>query len=123
MPTIPLISIIDDDDSVRDSMVDFVQSCGFRAQSFPSAESFLGSNHVNDSSCLILDVRMPGMSGLALQRRMAAGNGRTPIIFVTSFRDDAARSQALGAGAVDFLYKPCREEDLLKAIDVALKRA
>ena len=90
-------------------------------QSFSSAEAFLNSNQLHDTACLILDVRMPGMSGLGLQRQLIAIDCRIPIIFITSHGDDDARTRALDAGAVEFLYKPFREEALLKAIDSALK--
>ncbi len=117
---IPLISIVDDDDSLRNSLDNLIRSVGFRAQGFSSAEAFLNSSHVHDSACLILDVRLPGLSGLELQRRIVGASRRTPIIFITAHADDDAREQALQAGAVDFLHKPFREEALLKAIDSAL---
>ena len=81
------------------------------------------SNHARETACLILDVRMPGMNGLELQRQIVAANWQIPIIFMTSHTDDEARAQALAAGAVAFLYKPCREDDLLHAIDAALKQS
>jgi len=115
-----LISIVDDDDSFRNSLNNLIRSVGFRAQGFSSAEAFLNSNQLHDTACLILDVRMPGMSGLELQRQLVATNCRIPIVFITSHGDDDARARALEAGAVDFLYKPFREETLLKAIDSAL---
>ena len=120
MSATPLISIVDDDDSLRNSLNNLIRSVGFRAQGFSSAEAFLNSNQLHDTACLILDVRMPGMSGLDLQRQMVANNSRIPIVFITSHGDDNARARALEAGAVDFLYKPFREEALLKAIDSAL---
>ena len=120
MSGVPLISIVDDDDSLRKSLDNLIRSVGFRAQGFPSAEAFLSSNQANDTAYLILDVRMPSMSGLDLQRQMLASNWCIPIIFITSHADDDARARALDAGAVDFLYKPFREEDLLNAIDAAL---
>jgi FixJ family two-component response regulator len=120
MSDVPLISIVDDDDSLRNSLDNLIRSVGFRARGFSSAEAFLSSNQAHDTSCLILDVRMPGMSGLDLQRQMLASNWCIPIIFITSHADDDARARALDAGAVDFLYKPFREEDLLNAIDAAL---
>jgi len=120
MSAAPLISIVDDDDSLRNSLNNLIRSVGFRAQGFSSAEAFLHSNQLHDTACLILDVRMPGMSGLDLQRQMVADNSRIPIVFITSHGDDNARTRALEAGAVDFLYKPFREEALLKAIDSAL---
>ena len=120
MSAAPLISIVDDDDSFRNSLNNLIRSVGFRAQGFSSAEAFLNSNQLHDTACLILDVRMPGMSGLELQRQLVATNCRIPIVFITSHGDDDARARALEAGAVDFLYKPFREETLLKAIDSAL---
>ena len=120
MSTVPLISIVDDDDSLRNSLNNLIRSVGFRAQGFPSAEAFLNSSELHDTACLILDVRMPGMSGLDLQRQLVATNSPIPIVFITSHGDDDAQARALEAGAVAFLYKPFREEALLKAIDSAL---
>jgi len=122
MPGVPLISIVDDDDALRNSLDDLIRSLGFRTQGFPSAEAFLNSNYVHDTACLIVDVRMPGMDGLELQCRIIVNNWRIPIIFITSHADDVARERALEAGAVAFLYKPFHEEELLNAIDAALKR-
>jgi len=123
MPGVPLISIVDDDDAVRNSLDDLIRSIGFRTRGFPSAEAFLSFNHARDTACLILDVRMPGMNGIDLQRQIVAGNWPIPIIFITSHADDDARARALQAGAVAFLYKPFREEELLNAIDAALKHS
>jgi FixJ family two-component response regulator len=122
MSAASLISIVDDDDSLRNSLNNLIRSVGFRVQGFPSAEAFLNSNQLHDTACLILDVRMPGMSGLDLQRQLLSADRRIPIIFITSHGDGDARARALEAGAVDFLYKPFREEALLKAIDAALNR-
>jgi FixJ family two-component response regulator len=121
MPRIPLISIVDDDDAIKSSLENLIRSVGLRAQGFSSAQAFLGSNQVHETGCLILDVRMPGMSGLELQRQMIVANSRMPIIFITAHRDDDRRAQALEAGAVAFLYKPFYEEELLNALDAALK--
>ncbi len=121
MTGVPLISIVDDDDFFRNSLDNLIRSVGFRVQGFSSAEAFLNSDQVRDTACLILDVRMPGMSGLELQRRIVAANWRIPIIFTTSYTDGEA--QALEAGAVDYLHKPFREEDLINAIDAALKHS
>jgi FixJ family two-component response regulator len=123
MPSVPLMAIVDDDDSLRTSLDNLIRSVGFRVHGFASAEAFLRSNHTRETACLILDVRMPGMDGLELQRQMVAANWQIPIIFITSHVDDEARARALDAGAVAFLYKPCREEDLLQAIDAALTRS
>jgi len=119
----PLISIVDDDVALRNSLDDLIRSNGFPTQGFASAEEFMGSNQARDTACLILDVRMPGMSGLDLQRQIVATNLRIPIIFVTAHANDDARARALRGGAVAFLYKPFREEELLDAIGAALKRS
>jgi len=121
MPSVPLIAIVDDDDALRNSLDNLLRSVGFRVQGFSSAETFLQANRVHETACLILDVRMAGMNGLELQRQLVEANWRIPIIFVTAYADDDARERALAAGAVAFLYKPCREEDLLSAIDATLK--
>ena len=121
MPRIPLISIIDDDGALRSSLENLIRSVGLRAQGFSSAEAFLRSKQLHETGCLILDVRMPGMSGLELQRQMAMANSHMPIIFMTAHEDDDRRRQALEAGAVAFLHKPFYEEELLNAIDAALK--
>jgi FixJ family two-component response regulator len=123
MPSIPLIAIVDDDDALRNSLDNLLRSVGFRVQGFSSAEAFLQANQAHETACLILDVRMAGMNGLELQRQLVAANWRIPIIFVTAYADDDARERALAAGAVAFLYKPCREEDLLSAIDATLKHS
>ena len=123
MLRVPLISIVDDDDALRISLENLIRSIGWRVQGFSSAEAFLRSNQAHQTGCLILDVRMPGMNGLDLQRQMVAADWRIPIIFITSHADDGARARALNAGAVDFLYKPFREEELVHAIDAALKHS
>lgn len=121
MPRNPLISIVDDDEALRSSLENLIRSVGWRAQGFCSAEAFWGSNQVQETGCLILDVRMPGLGGLELQRRMVAANSHLPIIFISAHEDDDRRRQALGAGAAAFLYKPFYEEELLNAIEAALK--
>jgi FixJ family two-component response regulator len=123
MPSVSLIAIVDDDDALRTSLDNLLRSVGFRAHGFASAEAFLRSDHARETACLILDIRMPGMNGLELQRQMIAADWQIPIIFITSHVDDEARARALDAGAVAFLYKPCREDDLLQAIDVALQQS
>src|SRR5215468_10443854 len=109
MAGVPLIVIVDDDDSLRMSLDNLIRSVGFRTQSFSSAEAFLSANQKHDTACLILDVRMPGMSGLELQRQLVAASVCIPIIFITAHADVDARAQALAAGAVDFLRKPFHE--------------
>jgi FixJ family two-component response regulator len=121
MPGIPLISIVDDDDAHRSSLENLIRSVGLRTQGYSSSEAFLSSNHVPETRCLVLDVRMPGMSGPELQRHMAVAKLPIPIIFITAHEDDAQRTQALEAGAVAFLHKPFYEDELLHAIDTALK--
>lgn len=122
MPRVPLIAIVDDDDSLGSSLENLIRSVGFRARAFASAEAFLTWGQARDAACLILDVRMPGMNGLDLQRQMMTGNWRVPIVFITSHADDHAKARALEDGAVAFVYKPCREEDLLNAIEAALRQ-
>jgi len=123
MATSPLISIVDDDDSLRNSLANLVRSAGFRSQGFSSPDAFLSSKQARETACLILDVRMPAMNGLDLQRHLLAADWRLPIIFITSHADNEARARALEAGAVDFLYKPCREEELLSALEAALHKS
>jgi len=121
MANLPLISVVDDDDSVRESLSGLIRSVGFGVMVFASAEEFLNSNHLSDTDCLILDVRMPGINGLELQRRLAASHMAIPVIFITAHGDEEARVRALNGGAVDYLLKPFSEEALLSAIDAALK--
>ena len=116
-----LISIVDDDDSLRLSLTSLIRSVGFQALSFASAEAFLSSTQARDSQCLIVDVRMSGMNGLELQRHIVAANWRLPIIFITSHVDDGVRAAALEAGAEEFLYKPFRGDELLNAMEAALR--
>lgn len=115
-----LISIVDDDESIREAIQSLLRSVGFCAKTFASAEQFLQSDQMETTACLILDVRMPGMSGLELQRRLMATQCRIPIVFVTAHGDEEARSRALQEGAVEFLLKPFSEEALLNAIQAAL---
>jgi FixJ family two-component response regulator len=117
----PLISIVDDDDALRSSLENLIRSVGWRVKCFSSAEAFLTSNQVDETGCLILDVRLRGMSGLELQHRMVVANSRMPIIFITAHADDDRRRHALEAGAVAFLHKPFYQDELLNAIDAALK--
>jgi len=117
----PLISIVDDDEPLRSSLENLIRSVGFRVQGFSSAEAFLRSNQVQTTDCLILDVRMPGMSGPRLQRDLRSESADLPIIFITAYQNPDVRAQVLEAGAVAFLYKPFYEEDLLDAINAALR--
>ena len=121
MANLPLISVVDDDESVRESLSGLIRSVGFGVMVFASAEEFLSSNRLLDTDCLILDVRMPGMNGLELQRRLATSHMSIPVIFITAHGDEEARVRALNGGAVEYLLKPFSEEALLSAIDAALK--
>ena len=122
MPDFPIISIVDDDESVRLAIKSLLNSMGLTAHLFASAEDFLQSPHVIDTSCLILDVQMPNMSGIELQRHLISQGVRTPIIFITAFPEDRIRTKLLNAGAVCFLSKPFDEQILLECLDKALKR-
>jgi FixJ family two-component response regulator len=119
-----LVCIVDDDASMADSTRFLVRSFGFRAEAFLSAQEFLDSGLVEETRCLILilDLRMPGMDGLELQRNLASANRRIPIIFVSARANDDERIQAIAAGAVDFLRKPFSEDALFNAIQAALNR-
>ena len=121
MSETPLISVVDDDESVRRSISRLMKSAGFRAENFASAEDFIRSGRAKDSACLILDLQMPGMDGLQLQRHLAAAGYRIPIIFITGHSDETKQAQAIQAGAVRFLCKPFNEEDLFDGIRLALK--
>jgi len=117
----PLISIVDDDAFVREATADFLTSLGYQACTFASAEQFLASEHLKDTSCVITDLRMPGLSGLDLQSRLFAGGRKTPVIFITAYPKEQDRSRALSAGAVAFLNKPFEEAALISSIEVALQ--
>ena len=115
-PDASLISIVDDDESVREAITSLLRSAGFKAESFASAEKFLRSPVLEETACLILDVRMPGVSGPELQRRLATESRRIPIIFMTAHGDQGLQAEVMRAGAVDFLPKPFSEEALLRAV-------
>ena len=118
----PLISVVDDDESIRESLPDLIREFGFSVRAFSSAEEFLESANRRHAACLILDVRLPGMSGIALQRALAEANDALPIIFVTAHGDAALREALLKAGAFGFLNKPVRSDALLKEIHAALQK-
>ena len=109
-----LISIVDDDESIRRTTTLLIESFGFQAAGFESAENFLKSGHLHETSCLIVDVQMPGMNGLQLQSHLAAAGLQIPIIFITAYDDKGSRQQAMQAGAVAFLGKPFTDEILLR---------
>jgi FixJ family two-component response regulator len=116
-----LVSIVDDDDSVRKSLGRLFKSAGFRVETFPSAEDFLKFGSQLETACLILDLRLTGMSGLDLQRQLAGESTRIPIIFVSAHNEEEARAQALQGGAVAFLGKPVNDKTLLDVVYSALK--
>jgi len=117
----PSIAIVDDNLSVRRAIANLVESAGFEAHTFASAEEFLKARPNCDTECLILDMRMPGMCGLELQSELLARNDRIPIIFMSAHGDDSARAQGLNAGAVAFLGKPWDTQELLDAVQLALE--
>jgi len=116
-----VISIIDDDQDVRDALCALIRTLGYVALKFASAEEYLMSGLVRATSCLISDVRMPGMSGVDLQDRLLVDGYRIPIIFVTAVCNDVIRARALKAGALCFLTKPFDEKDLIECLDKALE--
>ena len=117
----PLISVVDDDDSVRESLQSLFRSLGYAVKVFASAEEFLNSDHFCNTDCLILDVVMPGMNGIELRRHLLATHYETPVVFITAHgSDEEVRSRALSAGAVDYLIKPFSEDVLLNAVRKAL---
>lgn len=116
-----MISIVDDDEAVREATKSLVRSLGYRASTFSSAEEFLNSDRVHDSSCLITDLQMPGLSGVELQSRLIADGHRMPIIFMTAYPEDRIRGRAMKAGAVGFLSKPFDDDHLIDCLDRALK--
>jgi FixJ family two-component response regulator len=117
---IPKIAVIDDDESVRDALESLLKSAGFKAEAFASATEFLNFGHLPGLACMILDVRMPGMSGIELQDRLIASRDGVPIIFISAHADEEARARALASGAIAFLVKPFSDEALLEAIEAAI---
>jgi len=118
-----MIAIVDDDEALREAMKSLVRSLGYGVSTFGSAEEFLKSEQVSDTSCLITDLHMPGLSGLDLQDLLIARGHRFPIIFITGFPDENVRARAMKAGAVAFLTKPVNADQLLGYLDKALKAA
>jgi FixJ family two-component response regulator len=118
-----LVYVVDDDASLRASLQDLLESVGLRVAACASAQEFLRCPPPEGPSCLVLDVRLPGLSGLELQQRLAAGDLALPIIFITGYGDIPMSVQAMKAGAVEFLTKPFRDQDLLDAVHQALARA
>ena len=116
-----LVSVVDDDESVRESLPDLLSEFGFAARAFSSAEAFLSSDCVHKTRCLILDVMMPGMTGLDLQQELIRRGQEIPVIFITAGKDEALRVRAFKQGAVKFLNKPFSDTALLDALNVALE--
>jgi FixJ family two-component response regulator len=116
----PIVSVVDDDESLRRSLKNLLGSVGFRVETFASAEAFLQSTHREQTGCLVLDLRMPGMNGLDLLRHLSGTGARIPVIILTAHGDDEARQQSLRAGAVAFLSKPFNANTLLDAVRTAL---
>ena len=119
----PLISVVDDDESIRESLPDLLKEFGFAAQAFSSAEEFLISKYLNETKCLILDVAMPGLSGPDLQRELARRRQEIPIVFITAHRDETVRPRLIEQGAVECLFKPFSDSDLLEALNTALRQS
>ena len=118
----PLIAVVDDDQSVREALENLISSVGFEVKLFASAEAFLDSDTPLQTDCAVLDLCLPRITGLELQRRLVADEQSIPVIIITAQGDDKARAEADAAGAIAFLKKPFKEQVLLAAIDLALKR-
>jgi FixJ family two-component response regulator len=116
-----LVSVVDDDESVRESLPDLLRQLGFAAQVFSSAEAFLASEAVSETRCLILDITMPGMSGPDLQQELTRRRQEIPIVFITAHGDGTIRPRLLARGAVECLFKPFSETALLDALNAALR--
>ena len=118
-----LVAVIDDDESVRESLPDLLGEFGYSVQTFGSAEEFLASGDIRRTRCLILDITMPGMSGPDLQRELRRRRVEIPIVFITAHGDESLRPRLLKDGAVECLFKPFSESALLKALEMALRAA
>ena len=116
-----LVSVVDDDESVRESLPDLLREFGFAAQAFSSAEEFLASDYVGQTRCLILDIAMPGMSGPDLQRELMLRRQEIPIVFITAYGDETTRPRMLEQGAVECLFKPFSDTALLGALDAVFR--
>jgi FixJ family two-component response regulator len=118
---LPLLSVVDDDESIRESVPDLIKEFGFAARAFSSAEEFLSSDFVGETSCLILDIAMPGMTGPELHQELKRRGEKIPVIFITGQKDEAIRTRMLEQGAAGFLIKPFSDAALLAAIKAVLK--
>jgi len=121
MDILSLISVVDDDESVRESLPDLLREFGFAARAFSSAEEFLASDCVSQTRCLILDVAMPGMTGPELQRELTLRRQEIPIVFITAYGDETVRRRLLEDGAVECLFKPFNESALIEALNAVLR--
>lgn len=121
MTPTPTISIVDDDDSVRTAVSSLVRSLGFKVCTFASAQEFLSSPILEQTSCLVSDIQMPGMSGLELQKELIARQSRIPIIFITAFPEDGVRRRAEAAGCIGFLSKPFDGQAMIEYLNTALE--
>jgi FixJ family two-component response regulator len=119
----PLISIVDDDELIRDAATGLIKSLGYNAVAFASAEDFLSSRQLLQTACLIADINMPEMSGLDLHRQLSASGKSIPTVLITAYPDDGVRKRALSAGVIGYLTKPFEEDDLLACVRSALTRA
>lgn len=117
----PVVAVVDDDESVRESLPDLIREFGFAAHAFSSAEQFLASDIVSQTKCLVLDIAMPGMSGLDLQRQLKGRERAIPVIFITAQKEEALRTRAFEQGAAGFLPKPFSDTSLLEALKAALQ--
>jgi len=118
-----IVAIVDDDEPLREALGSVMKAAGFSARAFPSAEEFLASPHRENTSCLILDIRLPGMSGLELQKRLLDANCPVPIVFLTAHGDASLRDSVMKAGASGYLNKPVRSDALLKEIRTAIEHS
>ena len=116
-----LVTVVDDDESVRESLPDLIRQFGFNAQAFSSAEAFLASGVVSETSCLVLDIAMPGMSGPDLQQELMRRRQEIPIVFITARGDEMIRPRLLAQGAIACLFKPFSDIALLDALNAALR--
>jgi FixJ family two-component response regulator len=123
LANIPIVSIVDDDESMRAVTCSLIRSLGLTAYAFASAEEFLKSPRLTETACLISDIQMPKMNGIELQRALLSQGHRIPIIFFTAFPDEAVQARAMEAGAIGFLCKPFDGQDMIRCLDIAMKAA
>ncbi|HEY3598153.1 MAG TPA: response regulator [Paraburkholderia sp.] len=123
MPNVPIISIVDDDESVRVATASLIRSLGWRVKLYASAEAFLQSSDFEATACIVCDIQMPGMTGLEMQAQLVANGSRLPIVFVTAFPSDTARRQACANGARFFLHKPVDAQEMTHCLQTILDAA